>query len=175
MLYFYKFLPWLVIETHGSKLSIIKIYFYPCIAILCPKMSRVTWALKSYNLLIELLGCQMIKLLQNRKFNLFLFFRFSEISSRQTTSTPPESSGSPSGSSEGSKPGISFPFPPTSISGISAAFNQQQNPNMVISPFGHPGPSGSMHPPPHLLQSLEALHQHHLKLVSADQVMEPSL
>ena len=43
---------------------------------------------------------------------------------------------------------------------------------MVINPFGqgHPGPSGSMQPPPHLLQSLEALHQHHLKLVSADQV-----
>ena len=122
-------------------------------------------------------GCQKLlqELLRNRNIRILFLLPFSEISSRQTTSSPPESSGSPSGSSEGSKPGISFPFPPTSISGISAAFNQQQNPNMVISPFGHPGPSGSMHPPPHLLQSLEALHQHHLKLVSADQVRVPIL
>jgi hypothetical protein len=114
---------------------------------------------------------------------------FSEISNRQST-TPPCSSSSPSDSSDGSK-GVHFPFSPNSFSQHhqqqqqqqhqqqhqqhqQQQQQQQQHQNMMISslPFGagHPGPSGSMQPPPHLLQSLEALHQHHLKLVSADQV-----
>ncbi len=106
---------------------------------------------------------------------------FSEISNRQST-TPPCSSSSPSDSSDGSK-GVHFPFSPNSFNQHQQQHQQQQHQqqqqqqqhqNMMISslPFGagHPGPSGSMQPPPHLLQSLEALHQHHLKLVSADQV-----
>jgi len=38
--YVFQSLPWLVIETCGSKLSFIAIAFYRNIAILCAKMSR---------------------------------------------------------------------------------------------------------------------------------------
>jgi len=38
---FFQSLPWLVIETCGSKLSFFAISFYRNIAMLCGKMSRV--------------------------------------------------------------------------------------------------------------------------------------
>ncbi len=56
VLSFDKSLPWLVIETHGSKLWI---YFYLFISILCAKMSIVYRALKRKNVAKILKGnCQ---------------------------------------------------------------------------------------------------------------------
>ena len=86
---------------------------------------------------------------------------FTENSSSHPSTTPPGSSSSASDSSDVSK-------------ALHQPFGGHQHPGFMIGslPFGagHQGPSGSLQPPPHLLQSLEALHQHHLKLVSADQV-----